>query len=35
MFPIRLYFAKRLMWDDKWFKEVSDWTFVLSIAGFF
>ncbi len=35
MFPIRLYFAKRMLWEDGWFKETSDYNFVLSIAGFF
>ena len=41
MFPIRLYFAKRLKWEDGFFKDqqpglgLGNWTFVLSIAGFF
>lgn len=36
MFPIRFYFAKRLLWQNGWFREQDDkWQFVLSISGFF
>lgn len=35
MFPIRLYWAKRMLWEKGWFKVKSGFNFVLSISGFF